>query len=485
MAKKVKQICFNAIDKGCMSHLAPGLWRHPCSKSMHYKDIEYWQNFARVAESGLFDAVFIADGLGVPDVYMGNDLGAFRVGVEVPVIDPLAIAVIGSSVTKNIGFGITAGVYFEHPFPFARRMSTLDHLTKGRIAWNIVTGYMPSAYRNMGLPIISHDERYDYADEYMEVIYKLLEGSWEDDAVIANRENGEYADPRKIHHIGHHGKHFDVPGTHLCEPSIQRTPFLFQAGNSTRGLEFATKHAEAIFIGNLSKDYAKNLVQKIRKGLVKNGRDPYGAKIFAGATIITDDTQALAEAKYNDFLKYVNKEGPLISFSGWLGVDLSKFDLDDPLDKVTPHDMHISFADAVHESTKDDGKVWTIRDLIKATSFGGQGPKFVGGPKKVADIIQAYVDEIDIDGLILHYAINPGSFEDVANFVVPELQRRGAYKLEYAEGSLRNKIFGNGDRLPDSHIGSQYRVGGPRSTINDLAESTGRSGNHPPKPLDL
>ena len=133
------------------------------------------------------------------------------------------LAVIGAAVTKHIGFGVTAGVPFEHPYPFARRLSTLDHLTKGRIGWNIVTGYLPSANKNMGSSELPHNERYDVADEYMEVIYKLLEGSWEDSAVILDRESGDFADPSKIHHIGHHGKYFDVPGIHLCEPSIQRT----------------------------------------------------------------------------------------------------------------------------------------------------------------------------------------------------------------------------------------------------------------------
>ena len=478
MTKKVKEIRFHAIDKGCVSHSCVGQWRNPKSDALHYKDIEHWQNFARIAEEGLFDTVFIADGLHVPDVFRGNDLEALRDAVEVPVIDPLTIAAVSASVTKNIGFGITAGVFFEHPFPFARRLSSIDHLTKGRVSWNIVTGYLPSVFHNMGIKILPHDERYAYADEYMEVIYKLLEGSWEDDAVILDYESGAFADPYKIHHIGHHGKYFNVPGVHICEPSIQRTLVLFQAGSSARGIEFATTHAEAIFIGSMSKEHAKDKVKKIRKRLVEKGRDPYDAKIFAGSiAIITDETQALAEAKYKDYFKYVNADGVLANCSGWMGVDLSRYKLDDPLNKISPRDMHISKMDAIYESTKDDGHAWTLRDVIKRHSFGGGGPKFVGDPKHVADLIQKYVDDLDIDGLILSYVVNPGTIEDVVHYIVPELQRRGAYKLEYTEGSLRNKLFGRGDRLPDNHIGSKYRVGGARSTINDYAESTGRVEN--------
>ena len=256
---KRKQISLNAFEMNCVAHLSPGLWRYPGDKALRYKDIEYWQEVAQIAEKGLFDAIFIADVLGVYDVYGGNDLGALKTALQVPVNDPMQLAIIGAGVTKHIGFGVTAGVPFEHPFPFARRLSTLDHLTKGRIGWNIVTGYLPSANKNMGGSELPHDERYELADEYMEVIYKLLEGSWEEDAVVLDSKNGVFADPNKIHHIGHHGKYFDVPGIHICEPSIQRTPVLFQAGNSARGRKFAATHAEAIFIAPPTKEYAKDL----------------------------------------------------------------------------------------------------------------------------------------------------------------------------------------------------------------------------------
>lgn len=473
MSNKNKQISFNAFTKNCVSHNNPGLWRYPGDQTLHYKDIEYWQNLARVAEEGLFDAIFIADALGIHDAFHGNDISAIRTALQVPVNDPLSLAVIGAAVTKHVGFGITAGVFFEHPFPFARRLSTLDHLTKGRIGWNIVTGYMPSANRNMGLPILPHDERYDVADEYMEVIYKLLEGSWEDDAVIENAETGEYADPLKVHHIGHHGKYYDVPGTHLSEPSIQRTPVLFQAGNSKRGRAFSATHAEGIFMAPPTKEYAKVAVKQIRDELIRKGRDPYSAKIYVKATIITDATDALAQAKYNDALKYVNPEGTFVINSGWLGTDLSKFSLDDPLNNIDSNAIR-GMVESLSNSTTEDGRVWTLRDLIKLTGIGGTGPKIVGDAKTVADFLQDYVEYTDVDGFNLSYATSPGTFEDVVRYVVPELQKRRLYKLEYAKGSLRNKLFGQGDRLPESHIGSQYRVGGPRSTIDDYAATTGR-----------
>ena len=473
MSKTTKQISFNAFEMNCISHLSPGLWRYPNDKALNYKDIEYWQEISKTAEKGLFDAVFIADVLGVYDIYRGNDIGALKTALQVPVNDPTQLAVIGAAVTKHLGFGVTAGVPFEHPFPFARRLSTLDHLTKGRVGWNIVTGYLPSANKNMGSSELPHDERYDLADEYMEVIYKLLEGSWEDDAVILDRKSGDFADPSKIHHIGHHGKYFDVPGIHVCEPSIQRTPVLFQAGNSHRGRKFAATHAEAIFIAPPTKEYARIAVKQVRDALVQAGRDPYSAKIYILATIITDSNENLAQAKYKDLLSYSSTEGSLVINSGWLGVDLSRYNLDDPLSNIKSNAI-VAQVEALSNSTTEEGKTWTLRDLIKLCGVGCQGPKFVGSPQNVANILQDFISYSDADGFNLAYATTPGSLADVVEFIVPELQKRGAYKESYTEGSLRHKLFGKGDRLGHNHIGSQYRVNGARSTINDFA-GTGRT----------
>ncbi|WP_300450494.1 LLM class flavin-dependent oxidoreductase [uncultured Helicobacter sp.] len=465
-----KHIRFNAFDMNCITHLSPGLWRYPGDQALKYKDIEYWQNVARIAEKGLFDAIFIADVLGVYDIYNGDDEAALRGAVQTPVNDPVQLAAIGAAVTKHLGFGITAGVPFEHPFPFARRLSTLDHLTKGRVGWNIVTGYLPSANAQMGTKELPHDERYEVADEYLEVIYKLLEGSWEDDAVILDRQNGQFANSAKIHHIGHKGKYFDVPGIHVCEPSIQRTPVLFQAGNSPRGMRFAAENAEAIFISPISKEYTKTAVKQIRNELIKAGRDPHSAKIYALATIITDENQKLAEAKHKDLLSYVNEEGSLVLNSGWLGENLGKYNLDDPLTEITSNAM-ISKVKEFAESRTDEGKTWTLRELIKIAGIGALGNKIIGGKKEVCDTLQELIEYSDADGFNLAYATTPGSFEDVVEFIVPELQKRGVYQESYTEGSLRHKLFGNGDRLPSSHRGAKYRVGGEKSTIDDYANS--------------
>ena len=464
--KSPRPMAFNAFAMNTITHMSPGLWRAPGDRTRSYRELSYWQDLARLAEEGCFEALFIADVLGLYDAYQGNDQAAYRSGVQVPVNDPLTIAAIGAAVTEHLGFGITASVFFEHPFPFARRLSTLDHLTGGRIGWNIVTGYLPSANRNLGLREFPHDERYDYADEYMEVIYKLLEGSWEDDAMVLDPASGMVADPRRIHHIGHRGHFFDVPGAHLCEPSPQRTPVLFQAGFSPRGMRFAATHAEVIFISPVTRDYTRQAIARIRSELAAQGRDPHSAKIFVLMTIITDETQALAEAKYRDLQRYVNLEGALVANSGWLGTDLGRFELDAPLTGIDSNAVR-SRAEALAGSTTQDGQVWTLRALLQHSGIGGAGPKIVGSPQRVADELQAFVKDTDADGFNLSFATMPGTLQDVVRLVVPELQRRGVYRQEYAPGTLRHKLFGQGDRLPPWHSGAQYRVGGARSTIDD------------------
>ncbi len=193
-----KKISFNAFEMNCIAHQSPGLWRHPQDRSVEYKDLEYWTDLAQILERGFFDGIFIADVLGIYDVYHQSAEHALTGAVQVPVNDPLQIVPAMAAVTKHLGFGVTTSISFEHPYPFARRISTLDHLTKGRVGWNIVTSYLESGSKNLGLKTqVNHDNRYDIADEYLEVLYKLWEGSWEEGSVLRDRENGIFADHKK------------------------------------------------------------------------------------------------------------------------------------------------------------------------------------------------------------------------------------------------------------------------------------------------
>ncbi len=458
MVRMSKQIRFNAFDMNCVAHQSSGMWRHPQDQSARYKELGYWIELAQLLERGHFDGLFIADVLGTYDVYGSSNEAAIRHAAQVPVNDPILLVSAMAAVTENLGFGITAGTAYEHPYPFARRMTTLDHLTNGRVGWNVVTGYLPSAARNMGHDDqLEHDQRYDVADEYLEVTYKLWEGSWEDDAVVRDREAGVFTDPAKVHEIGHSGEHFTVPGIHISEPSPQRTPVIFQAGASPRGIAFAAGNAEAIFVAAPTKTVLAGTVKRIRDALEAAGRDRYSAKIYTLLTIITDETSEKAHAKHEEFLQYASDEGALVFMSGWMGIDLSQFELDEPIGNVKSNAIQSTVAN--FQQADDSGKEWKVRDIAKLGSIGGLGPRVVGSPEEVADFLQEWVEETDVDGFNLAYAITPGTFEDVVTLIVPELQRRGVYQTGYAPGTLRNKLHGRGDRLPDEHRGAGFKIG--------------------------
>ncbi|MEX5754373.1 LLM class flavin-dependent oxidoreductase [Acinetobacter baumannii] len=450
-----KKISFNAFEMNCIAHQSPGLWRHPQDRSVEYKDLEYWTDLAQILERGFFDGIFIADVLGIYDVYHQSAEHALTGAVQVPVNDPLQIVPAMAAVTKHLGFGVTTSISFEHPYPFARRISTLDHLTKGRVGWNIVTSYLESGSKNLGLKTqVNHDNRYDIADEYLEVLYKLWEGSWEEGSVLRDRESGIFADHKKVHPIQHEGKYFTVPGIHICEPSPQRTPVLYQAGASSRGQKFASQNAECVFIAAPSKIATKKVVQGIRQKLAQEGRDPYSVKIYALLSIVTDETDAKAQAKFKEYQSYGSYDGALTLLSGWSGVDFSQYQPTDKVEYIQTNAIQ-SLLDSYVNA--DPERVWTIEEIANWNSLGGNGPVLVGSAETVSDALEQWVEDTDVDGFNLAYILAHQTFADVVEFIVPELQKRGVYQTSYAQGTLREKLFGAGPYLPENHRGAKYR----------------------------
>lgn len=248
-----RPIRFNAFDMNCVAHQSPGLWRHPRDRSADYRKLDLWLDLARTLERGLFDGLFLADVLGIYDVYGGGPAAALRQAAQVPVNDPLLLVPAMATATRHLGFGVTANLSYEAPYTLARRFSTLDHLTEGRIGWNVVTGYLDSAARGMGLPRqAAHDDRYDVAEDYMQVVYKLWEGSWADDAVVRDAERGIFTRPERVRAVKHESPFHRIDAIHLSEPSPQRTPVLYQAGSSPAGRAFAGRHAECVFVSGPS-----------------------------------------------------------------------------------------------------------------------------------------------------------------------------------------------------------------------------------------
>ena len=450
-----KQIRLNAFAMNCVAHQSPGLWTHPDDRSSDYHRLPYWLDLARTLERGRFDGLFLADVLGVYDVFGGNPDAALRNAAQVPVNDPLMLVSAMAAVTEHLGFGVTCTLSYEPPYPFARRMSTLDHLTRGRIGWNIVTGYLDSAAKGMGKPgQTAHDDRYDVAEEYMEVVYKLWEGSWQDDAVLRDKARGEFTDPAKVHRIRHFGEYYSVDAIHLSEPSPQRTPVLYQAGSSLRGKLFAAQHAECVFVSGPSAKVIAPRVAALRSLTAETGRDSADILIFSMMTVILGRTEAEAKAKYEDYRRHVNHEGALTLMSGWTGVDFSTY----ALDQKVEHVHNEAGRTAMDNITRaDPDRTWTVREVAEHVGIGGIGPIVIGTPAQVADAIEAWVNQTDVDGLNLAFAISPGSFEDVVDLLVPELTARGLYKEAYAPGTLREKLFGGDARLQAPHPAVSYR----------------------------
>ena len=439
----MRQIRLNAFDMACVGHIQHGMWTHPRDRSTGYNSLEHWVSLARMLERGLFDGLFMADILGVYDVLEDTPAPSLRNAVQIPLIDPLALVPAMAHATTHLGFGVTCNLAYEPPFLFARRMATLDHLTTGRIGWNIVTGYLDSAARAMGLSEqMAHDDRYDLADEYMEAVYKLWEGGWQDDAVIRDRATGIYTDPAKVRAIHHHGKQFNIDAVPLWEPSPQRTPVLYQAGASDRGRIFAARHAECVFVNGSTRANVRRIVDDLRARSA-----PRPMQAFISIAVVTGRTEKEARDMMEDYRRHASVEGALAHAASSLGIDFARFGLDEPV-RVTGSQAIQSNVEAITASIGPD---WTTRQLMDRFILGSRQPPIVGSPEQVADALMSWMEEADIDGFNLSRTVMPECLETFIALVVPVLQARGVFKTAYEPGSYRQKLFGNGDRLPAGH----------------------------------
>ena len=447
-----REIRFNAFDMACVGHIQQGMWRHPRDRSADYLSLDYWMGLARLLEEGLFDGLFLADVLGIYDVHGGNGDAAIRNAVQVPLLDPMLIVPAMAAATRNLGFGVTCNLAWESPALMARRFSTLDHLTKGRIGWNIVTGYLDSAARAMGLDRqMAHDDRYDLADEYMEILYRLWEESWAADAVKRDRAAGIYADPAGVKRITHQGRQYRLDAPHLVEPSPQRTPVLYQAGASDRGRGFAAQHAECVFVNGGPKPHVAKLVADLRARAA-----PRPIRIFVGATLIIGRTRAEAEAKLAEYRQHASIEGALAHASASLGIDLARFAPDEELPEAGQSQAIRSNVEALRAAAPRATK----RALIDRMVLGSRQPPIIGSLDEVAEELIAWMDQADVDGFNLSRTVTPECLEDVVRLLVPALQERGRYKRAYAPGTYREKLFGAGPLLAAPHPAAGWRQAG-------------------------
>ncbi len=466
------RMLMNVFSQCCPTPQSEGQWKNPRDRSVPgFNDPEFWIDLAKTAERGCFDSLFFADVHGVYDVYGGNMDAGIRHGVQVPGNDPTLLFPMLARETSQLGFISTYSTTYFEPFLTAKLFSSLDHFTRGRVGWNIVTSYLSSAQRNGLGELLEHDERYDKAEEYMDVCYKLWEHSWQDDAIVCDQARDTLIDPRRVHKISHQGQHYSVEGPHMCTPTIQRTPFLVQAGQSPRGYAFGTKHAEALFVvfQNIAK--AAEGAARVRELEAAIGRAPGSVKMMHGIGVVVAESERELKAKVERYKSYASVEGLLALFGGWTGIDLSTFQPDDIIDSLESNQMkHLAafFADI------DPARKWTFADMCDYMKLTSISPTVIGTPTQVADELERWVDEGGVDGFNLIPVDQPGTLKDFVDLVVPELQRRGRMQKTYPDVavSLREIYTGSGQpRLPADH--PAHRVGIEREAATRADASAG------------
>jgi FMN-dependent oxidoreductase (nitrilotriacetate monooxygenase family) len=441
---------------------APGQWRNPRDQSRDYYKGEYWVKLGQLAERGKLHGIFIGDALAIYGGYKSKGLGgpynyeeAAKSGNNFPKNDPTAYLSAVAVSTKNISLGITCSTLTEHPYHFARRLATLDHISGGRVGWNVVTSVLPSAGRQLA-PDNKHpekDTRYEKSDEYLQVVYELLLSSWRDDGVVFDRERGVFSDPDLIREINFDGKYFRVPGPQITEPTPGRIPLIIQAGASPKGRHLGAKHGEVIFLGGSVDDIVKQI--KETRELAKNvyGRNPDNLKFITILRVIVAKTHEEAEEKAAEIEKYHDLDGTLVQLGG-AGTDLSVYEWDEDL-TVIENEAIKGLALSFKKKDFYKGEVVTRRYI--ARNFF-RSHYFVGTPEEVADKIEDYVDETGLDGFNFSNVVFPETFENIVDLLIPELQKRGLAQKEYAVdgGSYREQIFGD-KFFPEDHYAHGLR----------------------------
>ncbi|MBG6237694.1 FMN-dependent oxidoreductase (nitrilotriacetate monooxygenase family) [Mycetocola sp. CAN_C7] len=440
---------FNAFVMNTGSHIHHGQWRRPDAQQTEFNDVQTWIHLAKLLEEAKFDAMFFAD---VSGLYGDSDADFdvyAREGLQIPSNDPTVLLSALAVNTEHIGLALTSNVVQSHPFHFARQVSTLDHISNGRIAWNVVTGMQNNGARNFGQSqLTDHTERYEWAEEYVDVTYKLWEGSWDEGALLKDKKGSSFSDPSKIHKIHHRGKRYSVEGPHLPSPSPQRTPVLYQAGSSASGRGFAARNAEAVFIIAPSPAVAAEQIAETRALAVSYGRNADDIKFFQGLSFVIGDTEEEARAKAVEYEKYVSVDGYLAHMAV-VDKDGRVYDPSTPLKDVDTNGAR-GFLEWTSRYITDREPVVGDLGILQA-----RNTRLVGTPESIADQIEVW-QAAGVDGINVINWVIPGSFEEFADRVLPVLRERGLAQSSYADGPLRQKLFGS-PRLNERHPAARYR----------------------------
>lgn len=449
-----RELIYNGFLHLTPNHHSHGYWRTTEGQVQYgYNQLDEYVKTVKTLEKGRFDTLFIADVVGVYDADFGDGKTTIRAGTQFPEPDPITIVSALGLVTEHLGIVVTSNVIQAHPFSFARQISSLDEFTRGRIGWNIVTSYLSNGFRNYGFnDIVPHDERYEWAQEYLDVAYKLWELSWEDGAVLHDPATNRFFDPDKIHKINHVGKRYRVEGPHIVEPSPQRSPVFFQAGNSDAGRRFAARNAEVTFLPSQTPETARKDIAILNRELINYGRQAEDLKKLVSLSTVIGSTEEEAKRKQQHLFDNIDINALQGFYSGGSGIDLSSIDPDTPLTELSRQEqfsqhMRSKFRIAV-DADYGQGRVLTWREyLLQHALLPG---RFAGTPEQIADKVQQYADA-GVDGFNVVPVTTLGWWDEWVEHVVPVLQKRGLARKEYRPGTLREKLFGKESQLPATH----------------------------------
>jgi FMN-dependent oxidoreductase (nitrilotriacetate monooxygenase family) len=415
-----------------------GGWRHPEAPLGDMMQPERYEHIGRVLEAGLFDAMFFEDVSGILEVYQGKFDSIVAKGGQLNLLDPLMVLPYIARATSRLGLGITMSTSFYHPFHIARMLGSLDHLSSGRVAWNIVTSASNMEARNFGMAAIADkNSRYDQAEECVEACLKLWD-SWDADALIMDKASGVFADPSKVRYANYSGKYAQSRGPLPVPRCPQGNPVLMQAGSSPRGREFAAKYAEVIFTFQSEKSHMQAFRRDMHARMEAVGRDPAECVILPSLDVILGDTQAQAEDRRDYLDRLVDPELALSITSSHLGVDFSTFPLDQPLELLAQETTVSGGLDVLMQATHAEGL--TLRQAAQRYGTSCMAPQLVGTAESVADTMADLFESGACDGFILTPTTFPGMFEQFARSVIPALQRRGIYRTAYTGTTLRDNL---------------------------------------------
>jgi alkanesulfonate monooxygenase len=415
---------------------APFSWRYGNAEAEADLDFELCKHVAQTAERGMFDIFFLADGYGIREDRIG--LSGNQGFGTVLHFDAVTLLSALAAVTRHIGLVATASTTYNEPYHIARKFATIDHISRGRAGWNVVTSTLDAEALNFGLDEpLSNAVRYERAEEFLEVVLNLWD-SWEDDAIVRDRSSGLYFDPSRVHHLNHRGKYFKVRGPLNLSRPPQGHPVLCQAGASEAGWEFAARTADVMYGKAISLAEAQRFYREVKGRMAKYGRSPDTLKILPGLVAVVGRTEKEAREKFRAVQDCLTeKEGRSLLAQLVPGVDFSPMALDQPLPDAPEIDQA---GRKFRIFLQRDGRRLTVQELIDSVSAGIGHLTLIGSPGQVADTLVKWVEENGADGfnLMPHYL--PGGFDEFVDLVIPELQERGAVRTEYREGTLRDNL---------------------------------------------